>query len=98
MPEGNGWAEPGSTGPEDETSRWLRELGSVGVIRDRAVERLHELLVRVAYAESRRRGAWPAVTGQELDDLAHQAADDAVLAVITKLPQFRGESRFTTWA
>ena len=48
--------------------------------------------------------SWPAapgrhpVTGPELDDLAHQSADDALLAVTAKLGQFRGESRFTTWA
>jgi RNA polymerase sigma-70 factor, ECF subfamily len=38
------------------------------------------------------------VSGPELDDLAHQAAADALLAIIAKLGQFRGESRFTTWA
>jgi len=36
--------------------------------------------------------------GQEREDLAHQAADDAMVAIIRKLGQFRGESRFTTWA
>ena len=34
----------------------------------------------------------------ELDDLAYQAAADALLAIVGKLGQFRGESRFTTWA
>ena len=34
----------------------------------------------------------------EPDDLAHQAAADALLAITGKLGQFRGESRFTTWA
>jgi RNA polymerase sigma-70 factor (ECF subfamily) len=38
------------------------------------------------------------ITGPELDDLAHQAAADALVAIIGKLGQFRGESRFTTWA
>jgi RNA polymerase sigma-70 factor (ECF subfamily) len=33
-----------------------------------------------------------------LDDLATQAADDALLAVLSKLDDYRGESRFTTWA
>ena len=36
--------------------------------------------------------------GPELDDLAHQAAADAVVAVLAKIGEFRGESRFTTWA
>ena len=34
----------------------------------------------------------------ELDDLAYQAAADALLAMVAKLGQFRGESKFTTWA
>jgi RNA polymerase sigma-70 factor (ECF subfamily) len=38
------------------------------------------------------------VNGRELDDLATQAADDATYAVLAKVDQFRGESRFTTWA
>src|ERR1700757_1666509 len=38
------------------------------------------------------------LTGPELDDLAYQAAADALIAITAKLGQFRGESRFTTWA
>ena len=34
----------------------------------------------------------------ELDDLAVQAADDALVAILGKLESFRGDSRFTTWA
>jgi RNA polymerase sigma-70 factor (ECF subfamily) len=34
----------------------------------------------------------------ESEDLAYQATADAVLAITAKLGQFRGESRFTTWA
>ena len=48
--------------------------------------------------EMRRRSAVSGLGGGELDDLAHQAAHDAMLAVLAKLPRFRGESRFTTWA
>jgi RNA polymerase sigma-70 factor, ECF subfamily len=59
---------------------------------------LHALLLRVARSELRRREGLHPVTGPELDDLAHQAADDALMAVTAKLGQFRGESRFTTWA
>jgi RNA polymerase sigma-70 factor, ECF subfamily len=83
---------------DDETRRWVRELSAAGATRDHALKRLHELLLRIAYGEMRRRGGRPPVTGAELDDLAQQAADDAVLAIIKKLSEFRGESRFTTWA
>jgi RNA polymerase sigma-70 factor, ECF subfamily len=86
-----------SSGALDEDSReWLRCL-TVPAERERALARLHQLLLRVAYAELRRRS--PAfVEGREQDDLAHQAADDALLAITSKLDRFRGESRFTTWA
>lgn len=60
---------------------------------------MRERLVRVAFHElSRRRVQLGSMAGPELDDLAHQAADDAVLAILGKLDDFHGLSRFTTWA
>jgi RNA polymerase sigma-70 factor (ECF subfamily) len=88
----------GRSGPDDETAQWLLALGSAGPVRERALARLHGLLLRIARAELGRRAWRHPITGPELDDLAHQAADDALLAVTAKLGQFRGESRFTTWA
>src|ERR1700748_1310345 len=76
--------------------RWLRDLRGTG--SEAAYERLHELLLRVARGELRRRGPRAGIDGPELDDLAHQAAADALVSVRRKLPTFRGESRFTTWA
>jgi RNA polymerase sigma-70 factor (ECF subfamily) len=38
------------------------------------------------------------VTGPEFDDVAHQAAGDATLAILAKVGDFRGESKFITWA
>jgi RNA polymerase sigma-70 factor, ECF subfamily len=63
------------------------------------VRELHALLLRAARFEvSRRRGALSHVRGEELDDLATQAADDALMAILAKLDDYRGASRFTTWA
>jgi RNA polymerase sigma-70 factor (ECF subfamily) len=56
------------------------------------------MLPRIARSELRRRSGQLRITGPELDDLAHQAAADALLAIMAKVGQFRGESRFTTWA
>jgi RNA polymerase sigma-70 factor (ECF subfamily) len=83
---------------DDASAEWIRALNATGAVREAALARLHGLLVRVAVRELRRReaGAW--FSGRELDDLAHQAADDALLAILGKLGSFRGESRFTTWA
>jgi RNA polymerase sigma-70 factor (ECF subfamily) len=67
--------------------------------RDDAVAALHALLLRAARFEmNRRRAALSHVRGEELDDIAMQAADDALIAVLSKLDQYRGDSRFTTWA
>jgi RNA polymerase sigma-70 factor, ECF subfamily len=81
-----------------ESAEWLRVLAGSGPRREAALARLHEMLVRVARAEVRRRGPRLRITGPELEDVAFQAAADALLAVTGKLGQFRGESRFTTWA
>ncbi len=86
-------------GLDRESSLWLRRLHAGGVERDAAVGELHELLVRAASFEvHRRRASLPALRGGDLDDLAQQAADDALVAILRKLDEFRGESRFTTWA
>ena len=56
------------------------------------------MLLRAARREAARRGPRMQITGPELEDLADQAAGDALLAITRKVTQFRGESRFTTWA
>lgn len=84
--------------PDDESAQWLSGLRGTGLVREQALARLHGLLLRVARAELGRRAGRHPVTGPELDDLAHQSADDALLAITVKLAQFRGDSRFTTWA
>jgi RNA polymerase sigma-70 factor (ECF subfamily) len=84
---------------DPESAAWVEALGSPSErVREEAAGRLHAVLLRIARSELRRRGPDPGITGPELDDLAHQAAADALLAVTRKLPDFRGESRFTTWA
>ena len=82
-----------------ESRAWLAALRGQGADRERAVTELHGLLLRAARFElNRRRAALSYVRGEELDDIAMQAADDALMAVLAKLDDFRGESRFTTWA
>lgn len=83
---------------DEESLAWLRRLGGGGVDRQAAEGELHGRLVAIALAEVRRRSASTPVAGPELDDVAHQAADDAMVAVLAKLGDFRGESRFITWA
>jgi RNA polymerase sigma-70 factor (ECF subfamily) len=82
-----------------ESRRWLDDLGGNGRTHDDAVLRLHAMLLRAARFEvSRRRHTLGFLRGGDHDDLAQQAADDALVAILRKLGDFRGESRFTTWA
>ena len=90
---------PVSTHLDAESREWLRALRAVGAEREEAIARLHALLLRAARFEvARRRPALPHLRGDELDDIATEAADDALMSVLRRLDDFRGASRFTTWA
>jgi len=84
--------------PHAESIRWRAALRAAGGEREIALAELYARLLRVARSELHRRSATAQVYGVELDDLAHQAAGDALLAIDAKLESFRGESLFTTWA
>jgi RNA polymerase sigma-70 factor, ECF subfamily len=84
---------------DPQSRAWLEQLRSEGWVRDAAIRRLHALLLGEARHEVRRRTAALAhPSGRDLDELAMQAADDALMALLGKLDQFRGEALFTTWA
>jgi RNA polymerase sigma-70 factor (ECF subfamily) len=91
---------PRPRGPLDAESRaWLEDLRARGARHDDAVQRLHELLLRAARFEvSRRRASLPYVRGDDLQSIATEAADDALMSILRRLDDFRGASRFTTWA
>jgi RNA polymerase sigma-70 factor, ECF subfamily len=83
---------------DPESREWLRDLRATGATRDDAIARLHALLLRAARFEiARRRPTLPHLRGDDLDDLANHAADDALVSVLARLDDFRGASRFTTW-
>ena len=83
---------------DGDSREWLRCLRAEGTTRDDALARLHGLLLRAARFEvARRRPSLPHLRGDELDDIATQAADDALMSVLRRLDDFRGASRFTTW-
>jgi RNA polymerase sigma-70 factor (ECF subfamily) len=84
------------TQADAESREWLRSLREN---EPEAVERLHALLLRGARFEvARRRPTLPHLRGADLDDIANQAADDALMSVLRRLDDYRGASRFTTWA
>lgn len=78
---------------------WILALQGPPAVREPALAELHALLLRAARFElGRRRTMLGAVPHTEIEDMAAQAADDAMVAVLAKLHTFRGASRFTTWA
>jgi len=92
-------AEPIPTPVDAASQLWLRRLSAEGAEREAAVAKLHALLLRAARFEIGRRGGRSThLRAEDHEDLAQQSADDALLAVLAKLDDFRGESRFTTWA
>ena len=90
---------PHRRAPDPESLEWIDALAGAGRSHDDACVRLHALLLRAARFEVlRRRSALQGRRGTEVDDLATQAADDALMAILAKLDTYRGDSRFTTWA
>src|SRR5438876_9920615 len=82
-----------------ESREWLQSLRATDATGQEAIARLHALLLRAARFEvARRRPTLPHLRGNDLDDIATQAADDALMSVLRRLDDFRGASRFTTWA
>lgn len=78
---------------------WHLDLRTGGSRREEASARLQELLLRAARFEaSRRRGSLPHLSAAELDEIAVEAASEAAVSVLRRLDDFRGESRFSTWA
>jgi RNA polymerase sigma-70 factor (ECF subfamily) len=91
-------AHPPSAPLDPESREWLRCLRDDGATKVDALARLHALLLRAARFEvARRRPTLPHLRGDELDDIANEAAADALMSVLKRLDDFRGASRFTTW-
>ena len=82
-----------------ESRAWWVRLHDTGPVRDCAIVELHERLRREAWFQIRLRArGMSEFPRSDLDDLAVMAADDALLAVLRKLDDYRGESQFWTWA
>ena len=85
--------------PDPESQQWLEALSATGPEHQDAVDRLYALLTRAARFEiARRRRDLARSQPGELEDLATQAAGDALMAIMHKLHTYRGDSRFSTWA
>jgi RNA polymerase sigma-70 factor (ECF subfamily) len=86
--------------PGDPASRrWVEQLRPDHPRHEQAVAKLHDVLQRAALHElHRRRSQLRSFAGPEFEDVAQQCADDALMNILANVDQFRGLSRFTTWA
>ena len=78
---------------------WLDELRSSGPVQEAALADLRDLLLRAAlYYFSKNLGDFRGMNREEILQRAEDCAQDALIAVINRLSDFRGDSKFTTWA
>ena len=82
---------------DPESASWVEALSGEGQPREDAIARLQALLLRAARFEVRRRSR-SLGAAVDLEQVTADAAHDALMAIVAKLPTYRGDSRFTTWA
>jgi RNA polymerase sigma-70 factor (ECF subfamily) len=88
-----------SPGLDRDSQSWWERLHAAEPVRGRAIDELHGRLRREAafHLRSRTRGV-AAFPRSDIDDLATEAAGEALMALLRKLEDYRGESQFWTWA
>lgn len=94
-------APPGATADSSDglVPDWVKRLSSAGPERHAATSELHAMLLRVTRIEvDRWCASYPHLCAGDHEDIARQSADDALMSILRRLGDFRGESRFTTWA
>ena len=78
---------------------WLHDLRTSGPEQETAIADLRDLLLRAAlYFFSRNVGDFKGLSQDEIMQRAEDCAQDALMAVMNHLSEFRGDSKFTTWA
>jgi len=78
---------------------WLHDLTAGGSIQESAIADLRNLLLRAAlYFFSRNLNDFGGLDRDEILQRAEDCAQDALIALMNHLADFRGDSKFTTWA
>ena len=85
--------------PTRTNEEWLHALQTPGPEQTQALEELRDYLLRAVYVYlSRHRSDLTHFDRDEIQQLAEDWAQEALLTILAKLDTFRGDSRFTTWA
>ncbi len=89
----------GAWPPDGDGREWAFTCLGDGKSREKAVGRLRAFLVAVSWFEAdRRRPQLRGLRPRETAALVCEAAEAALTAVVDRLSQYRGQSRFVTWA
>jgi|SRR5688572_22200487 RNA polymerase sigma-70 factor (ECF subfamily) len=79
--------------------QWLDDLRTNGAVQAAAIADLRTLLLRtVLFFFSRNTSDFSGLARDEILQLAEDCAQEAVIAIMNHLSDFRGDSKFTTWA
>lgn len=77
---------------------WLRELSAAGEAQAEAIADLRTYLLRAAlFSLTQAQSAFAHLSPAQIEQMAEDCAQDALLAILQHLHEFRGESKFTTW-
>ncbi len=78
---------------------WLSDLHASGVVQESAITELRSILLRASlFFFSRNQGDFEGLSRDEILQRAEDCAQDALIAVLQHLQDFRGDSKFSTWA
>ena len=78
---------------------WLQDLNASGASQEAAIADLRNILLRAAlYFFSRNLGDFAGLSRDEILQRAEDCAQDALIAIMQHLDDFRGDSKFSTWA
>ncbi len=85
--------------PPESNQEWINALRDTGPRQAEAIEVLRGRLFRglLAYLGGQRSDL-AGLDQEELEQLADEFAQEALLTILDKLSSFRGESKFMTWA
>lgn len=77
---------------------WLSDLNSTGAIHDAALNDLRQFILRGLMGYLHSRSDMTKRDMRELDHLAQDVVQEALLKIQAKHQTFQGKSKFTTWA
>lgn len=80
-------------------AEWVHDLKADAATRSRAIEELRRRLQRsISYYLSCERSDLTDLAPEEIDQMAQDFAQEALLRILANLDSFRGDSQFMTWA